>query len=73
MKRVKEQLRAVPGDGFGYGLLRHLNAETAPALAALAEPQIGFNYLGRTVSVSSADWAPLDRPDGLDGPVTALP
>ncbi|WP_143203912.1 non-ribosomal peptide synthetase, partial [Streptomyces sp. CB02400] len=73
VKRVKEQLRAVPGDGFGYGLLRHLNTDTAPALAALAEPQIGFNYLGRTVSASSADWTPLDRPGGLDGPVTALP
>ncbi|MGC9501999.1 amino acid adenylation domain-containing protein, partial [Streptomyces sp. WG7] len=73
VKRVKEQLRAVPGGGFGYGLLRHLNADTAAALAALAEPQIGFNYLGRTGSVSSADWTPLDRPGGLDGPVTALP
>ncbi|MGA4844526.1 amino acid adenylation domain-containing protein [Streptomyces sp. G45] len=47
VKAVKEQLRAVPGDGIGYGLLRHLNPETAAALAAEREPQIGFNYLGR--------------------------
>ncbi|MFJ2833708.1 amino acid adenylation domain-containing protein [Streptomyces sp. NPDC087263] len=47
VKRIKEQLRAVPGDGLGYGLLRHLNPETAPALAALPTAQIGFNYLGR--------------------------
>ncbi|MCQ8195328.1 condensation domain-containing protein, partial [Streptomyces rugosispiralis] len=47
IKRVKEQLRAVPGDGLGHGLLRHLNPETAPALAALPTAQIGFNYLGR--------------------------
>jgi len=47
VKRVKEQLRAVPGDGLGYGLLRHLNPATAPTLAALPAPQIGFNYMGR--------------------------
>ncbi|WP_151484725.1 non-ribosomal peptide synthetase [Streptomyces albicerus] len=48
IKAVKEQLRAVPGDGIGFGLLRHLNPETAAALSADREPQIGFNYLGRT-------------------------
>ncbi|WP_346168385.1 amino acid adenylation domain-containing protein, partial [Streptomyces javensis] len=47
VKRIKEQLRAVPGDGLGHGLLRYLNAETAPALAALPTAQIGFTYLGR--------------------------
>jgi amino acid adenylation domain-containing protein/non-ribosomal peptide synthase protein (TIGR01720 family) len=47
VKAVKEQLRAVPGHGIGYGLLRHLNPGTAAALAAEREPQIGFNYLGR--------------------------
>ncbi|WP_413805973.1 non-ribosomal peptide synthase/polyketide synthase [Streptomyces sp. OE57] len=47
IKRIKEQLRAVPGDGLGYGMLRYLNPETAPALAALPTAQIGFNYLGR--------------------------
>ncbi len=48
VKAVKEQLRAVPDNGMGYGLLRHLNQETAVALAGLAAPQIGFNYLGRS-------------------------
>ncbi|MEW2160000.1 amino acid adenylation domain-containing protein [Streptomyces sp. NPDC007189] len=48
VKAVKEQLRAVPDHGIGYGLLRHLNPGTAAALAAEREPQIGFNYLGRT-------------------------
>ncbi|WP_407562711.1 amino acid adenylation domain-containing protein [Streptomyces sp. 184] len=47
LKAVKEQARAVPGDGLGYELLRHLNPETAEAMAALPQPQIGFNYLGR--------------------------
>ncbi|GAB1327029.1 hypothetical protein ACE1SV_13680 [Streptomyces sennicomposti] len=62
LKRVKEQLRAVPDKGIGYGLLRHLNPATGPELAALPEPQIGFNYLGRfeAVDVSAVraeDWA----------------
>ncbi|MYT71587.1 MULTISPECIES: condensation domain-containing protein, partial [unclassified Streptomyces] len=48
VKAVKEQLRAVPDNGIGYGVLRHLNAETGAVLAAGREPQIGFNYLGRT-------------------------
>ncbi|HEX6640777.1 MAG TPA: condensation domain-containing protein, partial [Thermoanaerobaculia bacterium] len=47
LKRVKEQLRAVPEHGLGYGLLRYLNDDTAPRLAQRAQPQIAFNYLGR--------------------------
>ncbi|MEU8622513.1 amino acid adenylation domain-containing protein [Streptomyces sp. NPDC048623] len=47
LRRVREQLRALPDNGLGYGLLRHLNADTAQALAGAATPQIGFNYLGR--------------------------
>ncbi|WP_406359393.1 amino acid adenylation domain-containing protein [Streptomyces sp. NBC_00715] len=52
LKAVKEHLRAVPDNGLGHGLLRHLNPRTAPVLAALPQPQIGFNYLGRA---SAAD------------------
>ncbi|WP_189241736.1 non-ribosomal peptide synthetase, partial [Planobispora rosea] len=63
VKRVKEQLRALP-DPLGYGLLRHLNPVTAPVLAALPRPEIGFNYLGR-VTVSGGDWEPADG--GLSG------
>ncbi|WP_456341409.1 condensation domain-containing protein [Streptomyces tendae] len=63
IKQVKEQLRAVPGNGIGYGLLRHLNAETAPQLARRPVPQIAFNYLGRFATDRDADWE-IDR-DGL--------
>ena len=56
VKRVKEQLRAIPGKGLGYGMLRYLNAETAPRLAARAEAQIAFNYLGRVPSGGARDW-----------------
>ncbi|MFI6318519.1 amino acid adenylation domain-containing protein [Nonomuraea sp. NPDC050556] len=48
LKAVKEQVRAVPGDGLGYGLLRHVNPETGARLAELPSAQIGFNYLGRS-------------------------
>ncbi|MFC5722989.1 amino acid adenylation domain-containing protein [Streptomyces gamaensis] len=47
VKSVRERLRAVPDHGIGYGLLRHLNPDTAPVLAQLPVPQIEFNYLGR--------------------------
>ncbi|MFH8606826.1 amino acid adenylation domain-containing protein [Streptomyces sp. NPDC018029] len=47
LKTVKEQLRAIPGDGLGYELLRHLNPETGPVLRARPTPEIGFNYMGR--------------------------
>ncbi|WP_329585302.1 amino acid adenylation domain-containing protein [Kitasatospora sp. NBC_01250] len=69
IKQVKEQLRAVPGQGLGHGLLRHLNPRTAPLLAAVPAPQICFNYLGRTAGLGrtpegpdgrlpEADWSP---------------
>ncbi|WP_316159141.1 MULTISPECIES: non-ribosomal peptide synthetase [unclassified Bradyrhizobium] len=46
--RVKETLRAVPDRGLGYGVLRHLGAkEHREALAAVPNPRIVFNYLGR--------------------------
>ncbi|WP_062209689.1 non-ribosomal peptide synthetase [Streptomyces sp. NBRC 109706] len=63
LKRVKEQLRAAPDHGLGYGLLRHLNPETGAALADLAEPEIAFNYLGRF---------PLDLAAPLDGGRTVV-
>ncbi|MGH3857181.1 MAG: condensation domain-containing protein, partial [Pseudonocardiaceae bacterium] len=45
LKSVKEQLRAVPGRGLGYGALRYLT-ETS-GLADVAAPQVSFNYLGQ--------------------------
>jgi amino acid adenylation domain-containing protein/non-ribosomal peptide synthase protein (TIGR01720 family) len=45
LKAVKEQLRAVPGRGLGYGLLRFLRAD--PEVAALPPAEIVFNYLGQ--------------------------
>ncbi|NMX75563.1 non-ribosomal peptide synthetase [Pseudomonas sp. WS 5532] len=48
IKSVKEQLRAVPHKGIGYGLLRYLGTPDArEALSNLAAPRITFNYLGQ--------------------------
>ncbi|AKN68643.1 siderophore 2,3-dihydroxybenzoate-glycine-threonine trimeric ester bacillibactin synthetase [Streptomyces sp. PBH53] len=72
VKLIKEQLRAVPDNGMGFGLLRHLNPDTAPRLAAHAGPQIGFNYLGRMAASEGAavrDWelvADAETPAGQD-------
>ncbi|MET3982551.1 non-ribosomal peptide synthase/polyketide synthase [Streptomyces sp. PvR034] len=60
LKRVKEQLRAFPDNGVGYGILRHSGG--APELAVA--PQIGFNYLGRfgDGEDTGADWQTVDGP-----------
>ncbi|CRI56719.1 peptide synthetase [Pseudomonas sp. CCOS 191] len=45
---VKEQLRAVPAKGIGYGVLRYLgDAQARETLGALAQGSIVFNYLGQ--------------------------
>ncbi|WP_124285810.1 non-ribosomal peptide synthetase [Streptomyces sp. ADI92-24] len=62
VKRVKEQLRTLPDHGVGYGMLRHLNPATRSRLATAAQPQIGFNYLGRY----AASQEPADNTEGAD-------
>ena len=48
IKTIKEQLRAVPNKGLGFGALRYLgDQEASQALAELAPPRITFNYLGQ--------------------------
>ncbi|MFY1638092.1 amino acid adenylation domain-containing protein [Solwaraspora sp. WMMB335] len=46
LKAVKEQIRAVPDGGLGYGLLRYLEPQTVGAFAAVAEPELLVNHLG---------------------------
>lgn len=50
------QAARVPGDGLGYGLLRYLGPDAAvrERLARARRPEIGFNYLGRYRSESTA-------------------
>ncbi|RZB19441.1 amino acid adenylation domain-containing protein [Streptomyces sp. F001] len=67
VKAVKEQIRAIPGDGLGYDLLRHLNPETAPALESAPAPQVGFNYLGRFTAGGPAGPVSPWQPTGMIG------
>ncbi|WP_306359684.1 non-ribosomal peptide synthetase [Nocardia sp. CC227C] len=67
VKTVKEQVRSVPAGGVGYGLLRYLSP-AGRDLAALPEPQLGFNYLGQIPGAAvEADWMPVGMTDRLGG------
>jgi amino acid adenylation domain-containing protein/non-ribosomal peptide synthase protein (TIGR01720 family) len=59
---IKEQLRAVPGKGIGYGVLRYLTPDQP--LTPWVQPRVTFNYLGQfDGSFSAADGA-LFLPSG---------
>lgn len=72
MKAVKEQLRAIPDHGIGFGMLRYLDDATAAVLAPRRLPDISFNYLGRfdtgTPDRGTGTWLPVED-SGLRGVV----
>ncbi|MEV6138340.1 amino acid adenylation domain-containing protein [Nocardia sp. NPDC051990] len=85
LKAVKEQLRSTPHNGFGYGLLRYLNEETAAALPRTEPGEISFNYFGHITGVdipaelSGIGWLPAPeyamlpiRPDARRGALGAI-
>ncbi|WP_372241582.1 amino acid adenylation domain-containing protein [Pseudomonas sp. SK] len=80
IKTIKEQLRAVPNKGLGYGVLRYLAAGEAQAtLAALAQGAIIFNYLGQfdgSFDQSASLFRPARETAGLnqgeDAPLSGL-
>jgi amino acid adenylation domain-containing protein/non-ribosomal peptide synthase protein (TIGR01720 family) len=49
IESIKEQLRAIPNRGIGYGLLRYLSgdAEITSQLSSLPQAEVSFNYLGQ--------------------------
>ncbi|WP_069161470.1 non-ribosomal peptide synthetase [Nocardia altamirensis] len=56
-------MAAAPDGGIGFGLLRYGNPRAARVLAALPQPQVLFNYLGRVEFGAAQDWrvAPESR------------
>ncbi|KAB0511213.1 non-ribosomal peptide synthetase [Pseudomonas extremorientalis] len=59
IKQIKEQLRAVPDKGLGFGALRYLGDDaTRQAFSQLPLPRITFNYLGQIDGS-------FDQPDAL--------
>jgi amino acid adenylation domain-containing protein/non-ribosomal peptide synthase protein (TIGR01720 family) len=68
LQRVKEQLRALPQEGIGYGLLRYgERPEVARQLADLPPAEVSFLYLGGLAAVAreSDDFAPAAESPGL--------
>lgn len=62
---VKQQLRAVPNKGIGYGLLRYMS-DDAELFRSLPQAEVNFNYLGQfdqTVS-QSAGFGPAPESTG---------
>jgi amino acid adenylation domain-containing protein/non-ribosomal peptide synthase protein (TIGR01720 family) len=49
LKSTKEQLRRIPQNGIGYGLLRYLSGDSSVArsMRAIPQPEVSFNYLGQ--------------------------
>ncbi|MGG7637830.1 amino acid adenylation domain-containing protein, partial [Pseudomonas sp. ES1] len=70
IKQVKEQLRAIPDKGLGFGVLRYLGEPAVrDALAALPVPRITFNYLGQFDASFTEDdglFAPSGEAAGAD-------
>ncbi|WP_085715279.1 non-ribosomal peptide synthetase [Pseudomonas sp. B28(2017)] len=67
IKAIKEQLRAVPHKGLGYGVLRYLaDEQSRHSMAALPQAPITFNYLGQFDQSFGADalFRPLDEAIG---------
>jgi amino acid adenylation domain-containing protein/non-ribosomal peptide synthase protein (TIGR01720 family) len=63
LKGIKEQLRTVPNQGFGYGILRYLDdSEASQSLRDLPQAEISFNYLGQLdlgLEHGKLKWLPL--------------
>jgi amino acid adenylation domain-containing protein/non-ribosomal peptide synthase protein (TIGR01720 family) len=66
LKRVKEQLRAVPRRGLGYGVLRYLGSgEVSTRLRITRRKEVGFNYLGQLDQVVGAErWLAIAEESG---------
>ncbi|MDQ0669413.1 amino acid adenylation domain-containing protein/non-ribosomal peptide synthase protein (TIGR01720 family) [Pseudomonas sp. W2I6] len=65
LKGIKEQLRAIPDKGLGFGVLRYLgDAQAQAALKALPTPRITFNYLGQLDGHFEDDNGALFVPSG---------
>nr|WP_322692483.1 non-ribosomal peptide synthetase/type I polyketide synthase [Nostoc sp. DedSLP03] len=69
IKSLKEQLRAIPQRGIGYGILRYLcaDAEVKERLQRIPTPEISFNYLGQFDQVQfKTGWNVASKPAGYE-------
>ncbi|WP_229547355.1 non-ribosomal peptide synthetase [Nostoc sp. CHAB 5836] len=63
LKSIKEQLRAIPQRGIGYGILRYLSQEQeiSAQIAAIPLREISFNYLGQFDQGQGLELAPESK------------
>ena len=78
LKSIKEQLRAVPNNGFGYGILRCIgpDEQVRRELAAMPGSELLFNYLGQVdqiFQVSKLFSAARENPGGMSAPKNRRP
>jgi non-ribosomal peptide synthase protein (TIGR01720 family) len=67
LKAVKTQMRRVPRNGIGYGVLRYLHRDRSirEALAAQPKPIVSFNYFGQlTRGMDRPCWRRASRTAG---------
>jgi non-ribosomal peptide synthase protein (TIGR01720 family) len=57
LRNIRDQLRAIPRRGIGFGILRFLASDPGvrDRLAQLPRPQISFNYMGQFVDANGLD------------------
>ncbi|MEW2524137.1 amino acid adenylation domain-containing protein [Streptomyces sp. NPDC047071] len=61
LRAAKEARRSVPDGGVGYGVLRYLDPQTGPELAATPPPDVLLNYLGRFAQLTGTGWRLPER------------
>jgi amino acid adenylation domain-containing protein/non-ribosomal peptide synthase protein (TIGR01720 family) len=57
LESVRDQWRAVPHHGVGFGIARYLRPVSAAVLATAGDPPVSFNYHSRTVLSASGESA----------------
>lgn len=53
IKLIKEQLRAIPNSGIGYGILKYMSSNPEFSRELDQQPQLVFNYLGNQTKNSN--------------------
>jgi non-ribosomal peptide synthase protein (TIGR01720 family) len=65
LKSIKEQLRQIPQNGLGYGILRYLAPDGIQAqLRDMPRPEVRFNYLGQIDQALLPPFAPAPESVG---------
>jgi len=76
VKQVKEQVRGLPGQGLGYGVLRYLaeESESRRRLQELPQAEVSFNYLGQMDRVLNEEtlFGAASESSGRDWPCAAV-